>query len=429
MAYNNGKITKPVSIYDVQRALASSSTDLATLCRNTNIKMWARFRPVEYKSNGRIGTVWVKQVPDSGTPSRVSVAFGIINIPVWNDRVIGQMLNFWSEYDTTSSNRPTYIDENGQTTSDPLINADYWKMKLPTSAFRLTDFVSTDDPTTKGYYKFAEAPISGLTATSIAITPKGLLDILYTKNEAGVSAGLTVKYEDLQYANNAFSWNYYFGVALIKYVNGAPTNTRYYLTQDTRMSSFQEMGAFVRGYVTNEQFAGTYLAFPFISSEMLVGTASEDTPDHYALCTDKNARGIYIALLDHQELAITINYAQIVFVQIYVWYDLTQSTRLINYDITLTNTEADIAREYTLDITFFKSDGVTQIYTKSIPNLSIAAGATIHVEGSQDMAQYGGPDLVGAARAITTITSQGVVFKHTDSIVTNTIYDHEPIIP
>lgn len=466
MAYNPNThiISAPVSIYDLQRAVpvtlrrtnsntgqveTVSSNDLGVLCAavvgdtipandgygswtvisRIKINMWARFRPVEYKSNGRSGSVWVNQVPDSGTPSRVSVAFGIINIPVWNDRVIGQMLNFWSEYDTTSPNRPTYIDENGQTTSDPLINADYWKMKLPTSAFRLTDFVSTDDPTTKGYYTFAEAPISGLTATSIAITPKGLLDILYTKNEAGVSAGLTIRYEDLQYANNAFSWNYYFGVALVKFVNGNPTNTRYYLTAASQMSSFQEMGAVVRGYVTNEQFPGTYLAFPFISSELLVGSASEADPNHYSLCTDNNVRGIYIALLDHQELAITINYAKIVFVQIYVWYDLTQSTRLINYDITLTNTEADIAREYTLDITFFKSDGVTQLYTKSIPNLSIAAGATIHVEGSQDMAQYGGPDLVGAARAITTVTSNGVIFKHTDSIVTNTIYDHEPIIP
>ena len=460
MGYANGKITRPVSIYDVQCCCwvqlqrtvngvvqtrysgdvgvlcgasvgdtipASDSDGSWTVVARGEINKWARFRPVEYKSNGRTGSVWMKQVPDSGTSSRVSVAFGIVNIPVWNNRVIGHMLNFWSEYNTGEVNRPTYIDENGDTVRTLLVTSDYWKMKLPTSAFRLTDFVSTANPTTKGYFTGAKAPISGLTENSLAITPQGLIPINYTKNEEGVSAGLTIRYEDLQFAGNSFSWNYYFGVALVKYVNGAPTDTFYYLTQDTSMSSFQEMGAFVRGYVTSELFAGTYLAFPFISSKMLVGAASS-VASYYAFCTDHNERGTYIALIEPQEITVTINYAQVLCVQIYVWYDLTQSDRLINYDIKVTNTEA-VPREYTLDITFLRSDGVTQLYTKSVINLSVGASATAHVTGSQDMSQYGGPSLVGAVRAITTVTSSGVVFKHTGSIVTNTIYDHEPIIP
>ena len=46
MSYINGIISAPVSIYDVQRALANSSPDLGTLCRAANINMWAKFKPV-----------------------------------------------------------------------------------------------------------------------------------------------------------------------------------------------------------------------------------------------------------------------------------------------------------------------------------------------------------------------------------------------
>lgn len=49
MAYNNGIITAPVSIYDVQRALGVSANDLGTLCKHANINKWARYKPVIYQ--------------------------------------------------------------------------------------------------------------------------------------------------------------------------------------------------------------------------------------------------------------------------------------------------------------------------------------------------------------------------------------------
>ena len=45
MGYANGKITRPVSIYDVQRAIGQSSPDLATLCKANTVNMWARYKP------------------------------------------------------------------------------------------------------------------------------------------------------------------------------------------------------------------------------------------------------------------------------------------------------------------------------------------------------------------------------------------------
>lgn len=46
MAYSSGKITAPVSIYDVQQALGNSSGDLGTLCQASSINMWAKYKPV-----------------------------------------------------------------------------------------------------------------------------------------------------------------------------------------------------------------------------------------------------------------------------------------------------------------------------------------------------------------------------------------------
>ena len=46
MAYNNGKITKAVSIYDVQRALSTNDNDVGRLCVHGAIKKWARFKPI-----------------------------------------------------------------------------------------------------------------------------------------------------------------------------------------------------------------------------------------------------------------------------------------------------------------------------------------------------------------------------------------------
>ena len=44
----NGKITAPVSIDDVKRALGESSDDLATLCNNDSIVPWSRCKPIAY---------------------------------------------------------------------------------------------------------------------------------------------------------------------------------------------------------------------------------------------------------------------------------------------------------------------------------------------------------------------------------------------
>lgn len=46
MPYSNGKITAPVSIYDVRRALNTSANNVGRLCVHQKINKWARYKPV-----------------------------------------------------------------------------------------------------------------------------------------------------------------------------------------------------------------------------------------------------------------------------------------------------------------------------------------------------------------------------------------------
>ena len=46
MGYQNGVISQPVSIYDVQQCLSTNDNDLATLCMKNNINMWSPHKPI-----------------------------------------------------------------------------------------------------------------------------------------------------------------------------------------------------------------------------------------------------------------------------------------------------------------------------------------------------------------------------------------------
>ena len=47
MGYSNGKISAPVSVYDIRNAVGHSSGDLATLIGSGTINPWAKYKPVQ----------------------------------------------------------------------------------------------------------------------------------------------------------------------------------------------------------------------------------------------------------------------------------------------------------------------------------------------------------------------------------------------
>lgn len=139
MSYNNGIISAPVSIYDVQRALANSSPDLGTLCRAANINMWAKFKPIYHSEKGLLKNS--QRQDNSHSVSGYAISWGIMKPAVSN----------WSDYINTS---------------DGVVKSGMWGYDRPqggaASPYRLADFVEINNSgavTGNGYSPYAKCPI------------------------------------------------------------------------------------------------------------------------------------------------------------------------------------------------------------------------------------------------------------------------------
>lgn len=91
MAYNDGKIIKPVSIYDVQQALGNSSPDLGTLCsyygvnsaagyKPYGINKWATFKPMLVTGIGPIDKLYFATLKFGLTPLNNTILSGGLSI-------------------------------------------------------------------------------------------------------------------------------------------------------------------------------------------------------------------------------------------------------------------------------------------------------------------------------------------------------------
>lgn len=140
MSYANDKITAPVSIYDVQQALGNASTDLGTLCKASNINMWAKFKPIYC---GTISPLKNSQRANSGhVVSGYAISFGIMKPSAWQ----------WSDYINPSTGE---------------VSSGLWEYDKPVggsvSPFRLSDFAEINDSgdeTGYGYDHRAVCPIA-----------------------------------------------------------------------------------------------------------------------------------------------------------------------------------------------------------------------------------------------------------------------------
>ena len=131
MSYIDGVIKAPVSIYDVQRALATTDNDLGTLCQKATINPMAKFKPIR---NSKIIMLAPEQ---SGTPSdRYSARFGFAAITP-SITFDGNTLD--------PHNKWQYLKPRGGNQNEP---------------FRLTDFINEANPTGPGYDIKAVAPFA-----------------------------------------------------------------------------------------------------------------------------------------------------------------------------------------------------------------------------------------------------------------------------
>lgn len=398
MSHTTNQTIAPISKSDVQTVTGDSRDKLKQLCTSESIKPWARYKPVEYRNGDN--TPYIKTLTEA---HRASVYYGFTNIPTWISTQIGRMLNFWFGIDTSASNAPRIG-----------VHSEYWKYNRPSSAFRLQDFVA--DPSeypSRGYFHGARPPIGALTVTTIKVSSKGECTILFNKYEEGVSAGLTVTYEDIPFPGlDSFSLaNFYFGAAIYN----TETGTVAVITQDTKMSSFQEMGAHVKPVITDADYDGADCwIFPFLSSELFE-----------TLQSSPNTQGNYIPLIDKMYATFDIRYARFNIYEFLIWRNSAVSSRLVYYSVGLTNTEGDVYRDYTLSLTFYKSDGVTIFATKTVTG-GMAGGASDIITGSLDVAELGGPENIGVGRVQCQVTTADVIFKSSSSAVTDSCPDGPP---
>ena len=303
MSYSSGRIycqhgVDPkigVSIRDVQRALSTTMHYLHELCTHKNINKWAKFKPVKFA-----------KIEEISYANRVTANFGFADIPVWSSKLINNVARFVfssskGSLTPTSSYWPN-CDLNR--TPTPALAEEYWRYQPPTggasSPFRITDFVSTEDPENKGYFIHARPPFQELAeddgnnhGSVLDAGPDGKFTFLFPPNLEGVTAGLTVRYEDIDMGQTLNLGNMYFGIVLRK----AGASSFYAYTQNFTAGNVdptEPIGTLIQGYSLHmalepdsggiyksaTNLLGTALSgdvelFPLLSSIPLRGTAVE----------------------------------------------------------------------------------------------------------------------------------------------------------
>lgn len=367
MSYNGGIITSAVSIYDVQRALGTNECDLGSLCRHANIKTWAKFRPIEYKPST---SVVLGVLTDA---QRASVNYGINNIPIWSGgKTVVNVANYWVNGTTTGNNLPDGYS------SPP--REGWWVASLPTTAYRLTDFVSGDTPTTRGYFIRADAPIGKLDQCGTENSSSSLVTVMYNMNLDGISSGLTIWYGDLSVMNNVQFKNMYFGIIMVV------GSSVYLATQnntvgdlDVSTSTLWSMGATVRfrfnsssGAIYNAAVNGTtFKVFPVISSvPNYVGSSAIST---------SNAAGTFIALQPAEDASIQILFVQGIITSLRAWKTSGQAYTCDFY----LSVNDDSTTHYCKITVYFRDKNNTVLATWTNSSQQVTAGASVHITCQQ----------------------------------------------
>lgn len=133
MSIVNGIITAPVNIEDVKKILNESSNDIATLCKNHNINMWSKYKPVNLTKKFVADTL--NSDGRSWTAPSGKLGWWLGNNTVDDAALVIPLVTRKSDFDSDKGK---------------------WRYNKPyggnESPYRLSDFA--------GYYDDAQAPIS-----------------------------------------------------------------------------------------------------------------------------------------------------------------------------------------------------------------------------------------------------------------------------
>lgn len=246
MSYSNGKITAPVNEHDCQQAIGSNSGDLGTLCTDTNINMWAKYKPetaVTGLATFGVQNITLQQRTLNGFGIEAKTSSGAGSISALVDR-----LRAGTQQDCFTYKKPfgTYA-----------------------SPFRITDFDK--------YWHNAPCPITApYNPTDIlGVTQQGTLQLYYYVDIQGSEYGLGLKDLRIQSDSQQLS-NYYFGILIYN------NNTYAAATQDHVMGSTQQEGLDVT-LTGVPQATATYQMVPFFATRPFASASESGTGTIYPM--------------------------------------------------------------------------------------------------------------------------------------------------
>ena len=233
------------------------------------------------------------------------------------------------------------------------------------------------------------------------------MTFIFEKNEEGVSAGLTVKYEDLQMGGFSV-YNMYFGFSLWNRQTSASLKKLYTITQNETMVSFQQMGASVHAYTEDSSIEGDYDIFPFACSDRIRGAQSPRQSDIYEMVTTTTTQSNYIALVEPQRVHIQIRWADVKVLFLSSYRDQTKTSTIRN-SFTLDNAMSDYPVTITkMTIEYLKED-YTVDYTQDLTDsINLAASSSYAGTADHDFGSGGSSHIKSTRMTIVTLT--GVVF-------------------
>lgn len=241
MSVNNGKVTAPVSLYDVMTVLGESKEDLGTLCTSDKINRWAKFKP--YRIN---------QPGDITDTQRKYINFGLIMPTIYNSKA-ELIAGLRSNGGSWGYDRPTATD---------------WH--------RITDFI--------GYNHDAIPPFGTIEPQDLMLSDGPVIPTIMP-----VSGPDKINLGDFEKGGEELS-QWYFGIII-------DDGLRQWIA--TTSSTFADGNAWQVDFSGAPSLeAGDYTAIPFICDTRWI--AGQKDPSSFRAC-GIGSRGVTIRLISEQE--------------------------------------------------------------------------------------------------------------------------------
>lgn len=329
---SDGVITAPVTDGDIKAVLGISSVDLDAWTTSGKVNKWSNRHPVVFAKKEQLTAA-----------DFLNANYGIDLIPSWSRA--DYMFNFlFASQADRQAHTNWWPDCDVQKGS---LSLEYWVWRPPTgtieSPYRQTDF--------DGYYHEAEEPIKPVSGNTIAISPMGIMRIIFPR---GAQTVRTLKLDDLTWpgSSSVSIGDMYFGI-VAKRTSGTGANPSVCALMKNGDNYVTMAEVLTGNYVVQVQlsasdtnFEGTWKIFPVIFQTPFAQSATPPSGSQRCLCP----------LTDHTKaITVSIEYAQVVIISAAGWRN-TIDGKSIYVDVTVSN-PTTTAWRWKLTVQLYDSNG------------------------------------------------------------------------